>query len=1078
MLKKVLEEKFEKIYATLNEAQKLAVDTIDGPVMVIAGPGTGKTQILSARIANILLKTDMYPHNILCLTYTDAGVIAMRKRLLSMIGSDAYNINVCTYHTFCNQIIQQNNSLFDKSNLDAITDLETVQLLRKLIDGFDAENPLKRFRGDVYYDVKNLKALFALVKQEGFDIEYLFTKIDIYIQAIKDDTENKTFYYVKNPKKGQPKQELHDEIKRANKIKAALTEFDSYNKMLIENERYDFNDMLRWVVNIFKTNEDVLRNYQEQYQYILVDEFQDTNGIQNQLVDFLLNYWEQPNVFVVGDDDQSIFRFQGAEISNMLEFKNKHQHQIANIVLTQNYRSTQAILDTAKNLIDENTSRLINQIPNLTKELIASNDKRKATSYALPIIKKYNTKTEEYIGTTIEIEKLIQQGVAPADIAILFTKHAIGTEFASFLKVKNIPFYTKKESDLLEEPLIQKIITVLQYINAELDMPYSGDEYLFHMLHYDWFNISPIEIAKITVSVNEHNYKKQKDVATTSIRAFLQDAVAHPQTNLFDQKVSTQLLTASTAIEKLISSAVNHTFQHFIQLLVNELLVIKYIMQDTNKHYYLKVLTAFLDLIKQETHINPKLDLQSFVALLHTMQKEKIKLPIFDITGAANGVQLLTFHGSKGLEFEYVFLIGSNASNWETKRRPKSEFQLGKYLLTEAQQSANQNLDFEEMRRLYYVGVTRAAHQLYLSYYAFANNGKEELPSVFLQTIMNYQLDQQPTETDKKNAELAWHVNISEDTIAEFNTLLLVDTTIPTIGKLEPDIITKLVEKFTMNVTALNAYLDCPIGFYYKNLIRIPSIKNESATFGTAIHDALKTFFVKMQQHEKNEFPSNKDLIAFFYKELKKHRESFTTEEYERRRQQGPILLNGYYDKYIDTWNKIVVIEYNINAVVKNVPIKGKIDKIEFNGNSVNVVDYKTGSYKNAVTKYKQFQPPNEKNELGGDYWRQAVFYKILIDNFELKKWEVVSAEFDFVEKEDDDYYKQKIVITPADITTVTQQMVTVWDKIQAHDFYTGCGKADCKWCAFAKEHKIDLSNEIDETIENETNITNPIEHL
>jgi DNA helicase-2/ATP-dependent DNA helicase PcrA len=165
------------------------------------------------------------------------------------------------------------------------------------------------------------------------------------------------------------------------------------------------------------------------------------------------------------------------------------------------------------------------------------------------------------------------------------------------------------------------------------------------------------------------------------------------------------------------------------------------------------------------------------------------------------------------------------------------------------------------------------------------------------------------------------------------------------------------------------------------------------------------------------------------------------------------VLLN-YYNKYIDTWNKIVAVERNIkNVVIEGVPIKGKLDKLEFYGKEVNVVDYKTGDVDKAREK---LYAPNEKNPNGGDYWRQAVFYKILIDNYEQRQWQVVSTEFDFVEPDKKkDYQKRKVLIMPEDITTVKQQIISVWNKIQEHDFYTGCGKEDCHWCNFVKTNNM-----------------------
>ncbi|MGB8190298.1 MAG: UvrD-helicase domain-containing protein, partial [Chitinophagaceae bacterium] len=156
-----LSKQFQETYSKLNQAQQQAVNAIEGPVMVIAGPGTGKTQILAARIGKILLETDSVPSNILCLTYTDAGVIAMRKRLLEFIGPDAYRVHLHTFHAFCNEVIQENLSLFEKTSLDPISDLERIELFRQLIDSFPKNHPLKRYRGDVYFEINNLNSLFS-----------------------------------------------------------------------------------------------------------------------------------------------------------------------------------------------------------------------------------------------------------------------------------------------------------------------------------------------------------------------------------------------------------------------------------------------------------------------------------------------------------------------------------------------------------------------------------------------------------------------------------------------------------------------------------------------------------------------------------------------------------------------------------------------------------------------------------------------------------------------------------------------------------------------------------------------------
>jgi DNA helicase-2/ATP-dependent DNA helicase PcrA len=190
---------------------------------------------------------------------------------------------------------------------------------------------------------------------------------------------------------------------------------------------------------------------------------------------------------------------------------------------------------------------------------------------------------------------------------------------------------------------------------------------------------------------------------------------------------------------------------------------------------------------------------------------------------------------------------------------------------------------------------------------------------------------------------------------------------------------------------------------------------------------------------------------------MNRHRESFSKEQFERRMEYGQEVLSNYYDKYISTFNKIVAIERSIkNVVVKNVPIKGKLDKLEFDGKAVNVVDYKTGDPDKGIPKTKG---PSDKEPDGGDYWRQAVFYKILVDNYQQKDWKVVSTEFDFIEPDNKkNYQRKKITISPADIETVTQQITSVWEKIQNHEFYIGCGKPECHWCNFVKTNNLAIA--------------------
>jgi DNA helicase II / ATP-dependent DNA helicase PcrA len=1040
-------QKFTEVYESLNTQQKEAVDTIEGPVMVIAGPGTGKTQILAARIGKILLETDVLPENILCLTYTDAGAIAMRRRLQLFIGADAYKVNIYTFHAFCNDVIQDNLPLFEKTSLDAISELESIQLFKKLIDNFPKNHPLKRYRGDVYFEVNNLRSLFSNMKKEGWTKEFIDQKIDEYISSLPTRDE---FVYKRKYKQfnaGDLKQDKIDEEKeKMEKLRAAVTEFDNYQSLMRKQNRYDFDDMINWVIKAFEENKNLLANYQEKFQYILVDEFQDTSGTQNKIVELLINYWDEPNVFVVGDDDQSIYRFQGANVENMENFMGAYKTLKA-IVLENNYRSTQPILDISKTLIEKNAERLINKRPDLrlTKNLVSSNTKINSLKNP-PAIVEYNSVREEMAGITTKVHGLLGQGVQPGKVAVIYKENKYGEELATYFRLKNVPVYSKRSINILDEPFIKKIIQLLRYLNAEHDIPYGGDAMLFEILHYDFYKIPPIEIAKLAVAVNQRKFTDEK----TSLRKLLVDKTKETPKTLFEKGIDEKLKNISKKIELLIGEVPNVTLQKLVSSIIsypaenlsaNEKLpgtdVLSYIMQSAEKVKLLNLLTAFFDFVKEETSRNPSLGLKGFIDIIDLMEKEGIALPMKQVAGSDKGINLLTAHGSKGLEFEYVFFAGCNASSWEKKRKPGGGYKLPDTMF--ASQAASG--DDEELRRLFYVALTRAEQHLHISFAKFKNDGKELEPSMFIAEI----LEQHQLPIEK--------IVISEEEMMAFQ-LLCFAAQAPEIEKPEYDLITALLEKFVMNVTALNNYLKCPLGFYYQNLIRIPSGKNEATEFGSAIHHALEKLFRKMQESGKEQFPSKDEMIADFNWYMHRHRENFTKEAFDRRIEYGDEVLRNYYDKYSNTWNKIVAVERNIRGVVVNgVPLKGKLDKLEFNGKEINVVDYKSGDIDKAQPKLKG---PNDKEPNGGDYWRQAVFYKLLIDNYEQKNWQVISTEFDFVEPDKKkEYRKEKIVITPADTETVKQQVTEVWKKIQARDFYTGCGKEDCHWCNFVKDNQL-----------------------
>lgn len=1035
------EEKFQQIYTGLNEEQKLAVDTIEGPVMVIAGPGTGKTQILSARIGKILLETDTAPQNILCLTFTDAGVVAMRKRLISFMGSDAYKVQVHTFHSFCNMVLQENARYFSKKEMDALSDLERIDVLQKLIDGFESENSLKRFKGEIYYDMQNLAHLFSSIKRENWSEETLLKQIDAYIKDILPETDG---YYNKRKKaKGELEftQKGKDEIERMEKTKDAIRSFKKYQEILKEKKRYDYDDMINWTIRLFEDHPDVLLNYQERFQYILVDEYQDSSGSQNKIVELLISYWqdEKPNIFVVGDDDQSIYKFQGANLQNLQSFLKTFDKDLLKIVLTQNYRSVQPVLDAAKNLVENNDERLIKYIPGFSKDLISAHPAlSKLTIH--PVIRIYNNEFEENAHLAISIKKLIDDGVSPSEIAVIYREHKLGDELIKFLQLLQIPFYAKRSINLLDDIFIKKILNIMRYTVAEQDMPFSGEQYLFELLHYDFFGIKPFRVAVIS---NEIAAMRGKTAKEKSLRGYLQKLKEENDGKLFsDNEQDIPLIRVAGIIESLITEVNNNSLQGWFEFMINETGILAYILNDPEKFWLMKKLTGLFDYIKDATHRHPEMNLKTFMEQIDLLIQNSLPIDLVQQSGVAAGVSLLTAHGSKGLEFEYVFLMCARTDLWEGKRNVNRGFRLPPNVVEQEQEIEKT----EELRRLFFVSLTRAKKYLYISYPESRNDGKQNIPSQFIaETKIAEQIPEE-------------RIVLSEEEKLHFASLRFGIIQKPVLEKIEAEYIDQLLENFTMNVSALNNFLECPLKFYYTTLIRVPSVKSEPMQFGSSVHAALNDFFVKMM-NENHVYPSKDFLLQRFLYDMQRNREVFTNKSLNNFLEYGSNMLEKYYDYYytVPPTNDFILTEYPLSKVViNNVPLKGFADKIQFWKNDIVITDFKTGAYPKAKARGEFDLPGSLKAPLGGNYWRQAVFYKILAENLPGKNWHVLEIQFDFVEMNKKEQFDiEKLFITQEQIDAVKEQITTAWDKIQKHEFYEGCGKPDCRWCNFIKDNKI-----------------------
>lgn len=1026
------QEQFQEVLKRLNTAQRHAVEKIEGPVLVVAGPGTGKTQILSARIGNILAQTDASAHNILCLTYTDAGTVAMRKRLVEFIGPEAYNVHVYTFHAFCNDVIQSNLDFFGIRNLQPISDLEQVELLQSLIDSFAEDHPLRRLTGNRYYEGTRLSALFDVMKKEGWTPDFMNQRIEEYLESLPD---RETYQYKKaytdrktgvKYQKGDVKEKsLAEEQRKMSELRAAVEEFDHYQSLMKEAGRYDYNDMLLWVMKAFQENEEILLNYQEQYHYFLVDEFQDTNGIQNQLLAKLSDYWEEPNVFVVGDDDQSIFRFQGANIQNISDFHQSHISSIETVVLDQNYRSSQHILDASKVVIDNNKERLVSIIEGLNKDLTAAGSE--ANTPDLPRLIEFHNESHEEVFVLEELERLHKEGVPLQEVAVIYRGHAQVANLVKMLEDKNIPLNIKQRVNILDLPIIQNILTIIRYLQVEFEKPASGEHLLFELMHYRFFNIEPQDIAKISLACH-----RRVDGEKLVWRDLMSDGKKLLELNI----ESTSSITSLAAnLSFWTTEMANMTLQVLFEKILTKGQVLEHIMHSKDRNWLIQVITTFFNFIKDESAKNPKISVAEFLAMIDRMDENKITINLNKVLHAEKGVNFVTSHSSKGLEFDHVYVMGCTSDKWEGKRQPNFGYKIPDTITP----GVVENLE-EEERRLFYVAMTRAKRYLTITYAGQKDTGKAIEASKFVVELV---------EGSGLHVD---HRSLSDETMVNYYSGLMLSQERIGAELIDHDLADKVLERFKMSVTSLNKYLRCPLSFYFENIVRVPTARNVHMGFGSAVHYALEIFFNEMLKSEQQEFPSSDELLSLFEHGMNIYRSHFTDVEYDDRLAYARQILPAYYEQYIGTWNKKAVLEYDVsNAVVGGVPISGKLDKLEFTGEQVTVVDYKTGNPDKGRAKLKG---PSDKNPLGDDYWRQLVFYKILMDNDTRKPWVMISGEMDFVQKSTskDEFIKEKLVIRPEDVELVSNQITNAYASMRQHHF-DGCGEDDCQWCRFVQNN-------------------------
>ncbi len=972
------ENVFETLYKRLNKAQKQAVDTIEGPVMVIAGPGTGKTSILTLRIANILKKTDTAPENILALTFTESGAFSMRKKLVDIIGTAAYKVTIQTFHGFCNEIIKQYPERFPRIiGSKAIIDLDQISVLEEIIEKTKLEY-LKPF-GDTFFYVKPVLSEIRNLKREAVSTSLFEEHIKKQENDFKEIPEK---VHVKGAHKGKMKGEYMKLLEHIEKNKELLLLYKAYEKALLEKKYYDFEDMIVEVVKVLKSDPDLLLILQEMYHYILADEHQDANNAQNAILELLSNFHENPNLFIVGDEKQAIYRFQGASLENFFYFKKMYPQALL-INLEENYRSTQRILDASHSLIEKNV------VPEGYKhtKLIAKSQigKEHIEIHEFP-----NTDVElSFIST--DIKEKIGSGTAAEEIAILYRNNYDAFAISKKLAQAGILYRIESDNDIFNNEEIRKLIIIFEVIH---DL--TNEEALAKLLFLDYLKIDILDVYKILKEAKENNNENKKSLFEIVFEKF-------PDLSL-----------------KLSSWArVSHTkpFINLFEIVIKESGFLAQTIAHEHFLERLSTLESFFEYVRVLSETQKEFFLKDFISHIESVKKYGVQAKMSPGMNK-KGVRLMTAHRSKGLEFDFVYIIYAYDGHWGNKSQ-RSYFHIPN--IGGAVFKANQ----DDERRLFYVALTRARKSAYITYSKKSFEGKELLPSQFLDEIDSEQskiISHEESENTK---------NLFGEKIEEIATLNYIDY-----------IQNRFLEQ-GLSVTALNTYIKCPWEYFFICLMRLPKVQTKHQMYGTAIHETLKTFFDKYKAQEDL---SKSEFLKLFEYNLRKL--SLSKDDFEQSLEKGKKSLEGYYDTYKSTWTRNLITEYGVRGVhlkasFGNVLLKGNLDKIELlNENDVNVVDYKTGK-------------PNSKNKK--NYERQIQFYKLLLDLDEKKKFNMKSGELEYIEPNDlGNYKKEKMMVVDEQVGELKKLIVEKSEEIYNLKFISStCSDEDCEYCKLGKMIKI-----------------------
>ena len=1049
------QEFYEENYKILNDAQKEVVEQIHWPVMVVAWPWTGKTQIIWMRTANIILKGWVSPENILITTFTEAWVIAIKKRLTKFIGSEAYKVKVATIHSFSQDIITSYPEKFaEYKALNTIDDIESLQALTTILDTNIKNNNIEHLftAFDRYLYLRDIKDRIWKLKWEWINPD----RFDIIISQLRSEYDQKledlkTNKRIRDLEKRTKKDSdtFHKHVTKLTELNLVYREYQSF---LRENSLYDFSDMINFAVQALEKDSDLREDLAEKFQFIMLDEYQDTNNSQNKVMDLILSVWEDKNIMVVWDDDQSIYRFQWANIENMLDFSVNYPATNF-IVLKNNYRSAQSILDYSIDLIEHNSERLINRLPNLKKELIAH------WTYKDLDENKYVILQDEILEKLFVLDEIKSKNNGENTFAIICRSNKEVWDWTKFMGLQKIDVESKLKTNILNNKFVEFILNFLKLV----ENPNIADEIFLNILRTDIIDVENIDVITLTKVLYKKNYSKNwfqlnlwtllKDLDKNFVFTKEDDAwkKALFEIDLEDAfKDHQKLLDFRDMILELNSELWLYWITRLFRKVLDKTGLLDYIESHWN-FSDLEDIYTLLNMVKwfEENKLNLTLH-----DLLHKFELHRtywVIIPRQILKKSSSNIEILTAHSSKGLEYDYVYVPWVYGGNWEWKRVP-NKLKLPLWItwswlqFSELSEKELKNIEkdtqMQEDRRLFFVAITRAKKGLIFSRPAWKGN-KPLIDSPFIvETWIQWEMlentfsDEAVIDSMKK--ELLWEPETLIQTSRE-----------------EIEYISEFLETYKLSPTDLNVFLEDPKDFLKRVVFKYPFTGNEFTVFGNIYHKVLET---STNAKIRWETPKLWEMTEEFLKLLQYQRQILTSEEFDRLTKKWLEGLTWYYEHFVNSSRTPLAVEYNFRSrdvVFWDARITWKIDKVEKIWESLNnsssdwqsalfiedvaVVDYKTWWIKTegkikGVDRYWNKKDSFEEWK----YYRQLLFYKLLAENDSefSAQFNISELALDFVEWKNWEYKYVWIIADEEDYTEFKDLVTDSWEKINSLEYW------------------------------------------